>query len=98
LYQNLKKVDRDESVVDMMKTAFLLQTPEKNAKIKDKLKKIPQKVKEKFISFCKSDEPSGNIQTFKYAKNITVVICDGALFTGYKPHYHPSVNTMQHSD
>jgi hypothetical protein len=29
-------VDRDESVVDMMKTAFLLQTPEKDTKIKDK--------------------------------------------------------------
>ena len=80
-------VDRDESVVDMMKTAFLLQTPEKDTKIKDKLMKIPRKVKEKFISFWRSDEPSGNIQTFKYAKNITVVICDGALFTGYK-HKH----------
>jgi hypothetical protein len=51
----------------------LLQTPEKDTKIKDKLKKIPRKVKEKFISFWRSYEPSGNIQTFKYAKNITVV-------------------------
>ena len=80
-------VDRDESVVDMMKTAFLLQTPEKDTKIKDKLMKIPRKVKEKFISFWRSDEPSGNINYFEYAKNVTVVICDGALFTGYK-HKH----------
>jgi len=80
-------VDRDVSVVDMMKTAFLLHAPEKDSKIKDKLKKIPRKVKEKFISFWGSDEPSGNIQCFEYAKNIRVVICDGALFTGYK-HKH----------
>jgi hypothetical protein len=26
-------VDRDESIVDMMKTAFLLQTPEKDTKM-----------------------------------------------------------------
>ena len=80
-------VDRDESVVDMMKTAFLLQTSEKDTKIKDKLMKIPQKVKENFVSFWRSAEPSGNIKSFEYAKNITVVICDGALFTGYK-HKH----------
>lgn len=80
-------VDRDESVVDMMKTAFLLQTPEKDTKIKDKLNKIPQKVKEKFISFWRSDEPSGNIHYCECDKNVTVVICDGALFTGYK-HKH----------
>ena len=80
-------VDRDLHVVDMMKAAFLLHTSEKDTKIKDKLKKIPRKVKETFISFWRSDEPSGNIQSFEYAKNITVVICDGALFTGYK-HKH----------
>jgi hypothetical protein len=71
----------------MMKAAFLLHTTEKDTKRKDKLKKIPRKVIEKFISFWRSDEPSGNIHYFEYAKNITVVICDGALFTGYK-HKH----------
>ena len=85
--QEVHFVDRDVHVVDMMKAAFLLHTPEKDTKIKDKLKKIPRKVKEKFMSFWGSDEPSGNIHYFEYAKNITVVICDGALFTGYK-HEH----------
>lgn len=85
--QEVHFVDRDVQVVDMMKTAFLLHTPVKDSNIKDKLKKIPQKVKEKFISFCRFDEPSGNILSFEYGKNIAVVICDGALFTGYK-HKH----------
>ena len=85
--QEVHFVDRDVHVVDMMKTAFLLHLPEKDTKIKDKLKKIPRKVTEKFISFWKSDEPSGNIQYFEYDKSIAVVICDGALFTGYK-HKH----------
>lgn len=73
-------IDIEPSVVDYIKAAFLYAVPEPTVNFVEKLKKIPQMIKERFTSDVRSYKGAGkSMQLQLHESNIVVIVCDGAL-------------------
>ncbi|VDI78302.1 Hypothetical predicted protein [Mytilus galloprovincialis] len=74
-------VDQDPEVVTLMQTAFLLALDESRRAKDSKLKKIPLKIKNTFLSYIGSESGPTKYQTLILSKTVNVVLCDGPLFS-----------------
>lgn len=86
-------VDINAEVVNLIQAACLLNITGPGIEVKHKLQKIPESVKETFVSYIGEEDTTTKYKNIHLANNLNVTVCDGPLFTAYR-HRHMKVDAI----
>lgn len=90
-------VDINAEVVNLIQAACLLNITGPGIEVKHKLQKIPESVKETFVSYIGEEDTTTKYKNIHLANNVNVTVCNGPLFTAYR-HHHMKVDAIAEID